>query len=115
MTMSTEFVGESIEPVRETLDAVRMARGEPGLPGRFRWRGAEHEIAAVIETWKTTSDCTHGSREQYVNRHWYRVRTTTGTVLTLSFDRRAKTPRELRSAWRVLSIDVPEPAAGDAK
>ena len=106
-----EFVGESIVPVAETMDAGRMARGEPGLPRRFRWRGAEHEIVAVIGTSKSTGDCSHGSGEQYVRRHWYDVRTRSGDVMRLSFDRSARTPAQLRTAWRIVSI-VRAPAEG---
>ena len=101
---TTEFVGERIEPCGGTHDTARMARGEPGLPRRFRWRGSEHEIADVLETWKTTGDCTHGSGERYVRKHWYRVRTTAGTELKLSFDRNARTPRALRDAWWLHAI-----------
>ena len=33
--MEEEFVSEPIKPVAGTFDTVGMARGEPGLPGRF--------------------------------------------------------------------------------
>lgn len=112
--MPTQFVGESIEPVAATIDASRMARGEPGLPRRFLWRGGEHEIDEVLSTGRRTGDCSHGSGEQYVRRHTYRVRTKAGVVMDLSFDRSARTPRELRTAWRILSIDVADDDAGRA-
>jgi phosphoribosylglycinamide formyltransferase-1 len=108
--VSTQFVGEIIEPVAESLDARRMARGEPGLPRRFRWRGEEHEIADVLETRRETGDCRNGSGEKYVRKHWYRVRTVAGLEMKLSFDRSACTPRELRAAWSLHSITVADPA-----
>lgn len=109
MDAHERFVGETIEPVAGTFDPRGMARGEPGVPRRFRWRGEEHEVAAVLETSKTTGDCTHGSREQYVTKNWFRVRTTAGVEMKLSFDRRAKTPKELRSAWCLHSVTEPAP------
>jgi phosphoribosylglycinamide formyltransferase-1 len=112
--MATTFVGERIEPVPGTLDASLMARGEPGVPRRFRWRGAEHEVAEILGSEKRTGDCSHGSGERYVRRHLYRVRTAKGLVLTLSFDRSAVTRRELRASWWVQSMeeDEPPPPAG---
>ena len=100
----SRFVGETIEPVAGTQDVRRMARGEPGLPQRFRWRGEEYEVAQVLEATKATGDCTHGSGEKYVTRHRYRIRTTSGVEMHIAFDRRARTPRELREAWRLVSI-----------
>ena len=104
MPTLSQFVGEAIVPVAETLDAARMARGEPGLPRRFLWRGAEQEIAEVLETWSRTGDCSHGSGERYVRKHWYRVRTTRGVEMKLSFNRQARTARELRDGWWLHSI-----------
>ena len=106
--MATEFIGERIEPVAGTLDPARMARGEPGLPQRFRWRGGEHEITAVLETGRITGDCTHGSGEKYVRKHWYRVRTTAGTELRITFNRRARTAQELRDGWWIQSLTTPD-------
>ena len=34
-----EFVSEAIQPVVGTTDTAGMARGGPGLPRRFVWRG----------------------------------------------------------------------------
>lgn len=102
--MSTQFVGEVVEPVEGTFDVTRMARGEPGLPGRFRWRGEEHEIAEVLETWRETGDCRNGSGEKYARKHWYRVRTQGGLEMKLSYDRRAVTAREMRAAWCLNSV-----------
>ena len=37
--MQDEFVSEAIKPVEGTFDTAGMVCGEPGLPGRFLWRG----------------------------------------------------------------------------
>jgi len=92
-----QFVGEAIEPVAGTMDNRRMARGEPGLPKRFVWRG--QEVAEVLEQWKQTGPCTSGSDEQYVRKHWYRVRTTAGAEMNLYFERQPRSTRERKVRW----------------
>ena len=98
------FVGEQIRPVAETLDPVRMERGEPGLPGRFTWRGKEHAVEAVLEQWKETSRCTSGSLEQYVRKHWFRIRTTQGAEMKIYFERQARSGRERKSRWWLYTV-----------
>jgi len=66
---SDEFVSEAIAPVGPSFDARAMSTGEPGLPARFLWRDTDYEVARVIEKWRTTGDCKHGSGEQYVRRY----------------------------------------------
>jgi hypothetical protein len=44
-----KFVSELIFPIALVAPTVI---GEPGIPIRFRWRGAEYEIARVVEKWK---------------------------------------------------------------
>ena len=41
-----EFVSEPVIPVAGSFDTSSMTTGEPGLPARFAWRGAEYEIEA---------------------------------------------------------------------
>ena len=85
--MPERFVSEPIDPVTETSDTSRMAIGEPGLPRQFVWRGRVVEITRVLRSWRRTGPCRHGSGEQYVRRHWFRVRTRSGAVMTLYFDK----------------------------
>ncbi|UCE49889.1 MAG: hypothetical protein JSW47_06990, partial [Phycisphaerales bacterium] len=73
--MSEEFVSEPITPVTGTFDAAPMTRGEPGLPSRFVWREQEYAVADVLEAWKETGPCKSGSPEQYLRKHWFKVRT----------------------------------------
>ncbi|MFA6135462.1 MAG: DUF6504 family protein [Phycisphaerae bacterium] len=68
-----EFIGEPLTPVPLTGDAVAMARGEPGLPGRFRWRDQTYRVAGVIGVWKTCGPCRNGGGEMYLRRHWYKI------------------------------------------
>jgi hypothetical protein len=66
-----------------------MARGEPGLPQKFRWRQKEFMVAEVLEQWKDHGNCRNGSGERYVRKHGYRIRTADGTVMILYFQRSA--------------------------
>ena len=61
--MTEQFVSAAIQPIGETLDPLRMSKGEPGLPRQFRWRGRTIRIAQVLATWRETGPCHHGSGE----------------------------------------------------
>ena len=109
--MPVSFVSEPIAPIPGSFDPGGMARGEPGLPQRFRWRGAEFTVAEVLEQGKEHGDCKHGSGERYVRRHTYRVRTTDGSVLRLYFQRsfgRAKAS----ARWWIQSVESPAAVTG---
>ena len=109
--MPRSFVSEPILPVEASFDTGGMARGEPGLPQKFRWRKKEFIVAEVLERWKEHGDCRHGSGERYVRKHGYRVRTTEGDVFRIYFQRgvgRGKLPA--KSRWWIHSI---EGCAGD--
>ena len=97
--MSYEFICEPIEPVAETLDTAGMARGEPGLPRRFVWRERTYDLAEVLERWKETGPCRHGSGERYVRRFCFRFRTETGEEMNAFFERRARSGRRGPGRW----------------
>ncbi len=67
--MKERFVSEGLQPVGEGVDLAAMARGEPGLPEAFHWRGGRLEVAQVLESWKETGSCKSG-KERYLRRHW---------------------------------------------
>jgi len=108
--MKKQFVGERIDPVAEAMDTRRMARGEPGLPRRFRWRGEEHEVAQVLEQWRETGPCRSGSDEQYVRKHWYRVRTTAGAEMKIYFERQGRSSRERKVRWWLHTLTTSQQA-----
>jgi len=94
-----EFIGEVISPVEGSFATAAMAAGEPGLPRKFRWRSTEYEVARVLETWKTTGPCRHGSGEQYVRKHWFRLETTGGEEMEIYFDRQARSSQKSHRWW----------------
>lgn len=88
--MTDQFVSEAIEPIDGTFDTAGMARGEPGLPGRFRWRGREYAVDEVMDRWKESGPCRNGADEVYLRKHWYKLRTDDGVVMKLYFQRQPK-------------------------
>ena len=104
--MPEQFVSEPIEPVKGTADTARMARGEPGLPRRFTWRGEEYTVDEVLDTWKETSPCRHGSRELYVRKHWFRITTTGGHEMRIYFERQPRSGRETKRRWWLYTLST---------
>jgi hypothetical protein len=102
----SSFISEPIVPLDASFDTTGMARGEPGLPRKFRWRKKEFHIAEVLEMWKEHGDCAHGSGERYVRKHGYRVRVTDGSILQLYFIRSfGRGKFQTRSRWWIQSIE----------
>ena len=88
--MTEQFLSEVIRPVPGTVELGRMAAGEPGLPRQFRRGGETIGVAEVLKTWRETGACSHGSGERYLRKHWYEVRTDTGSTLKLYFERKPR-------------------------
>ena len=106
-SQSEEFICEELHPVAGTADAAAMSRGEPGLPGRFRWRHAEYRVLGVVKQWKTSGPCRNGSDEVYLRRHWYQVLVEPRAVMTLYCDRQPKDRRRPKRRWWVYSMANP--------
>jgi hypothetical protein len=114
-TSPQRFVGEPLKPVPGTFHAGMMARGTPGLPRQFAWRGRSYEVEAILEVRRTLGPCTHGSGEKYVRRHWFTIRTRRGAVMTLYCDRQARRGQSPKARWWLFSMERDEdPAAGKA-
>ena len=108
-----EFVGEEMTPVPATGDAVAMARGEPGLPRCFTWRGVEYAVAGVIRQWKTTGPCRSGGGEVYLRKHWFRVLTRPEAIMTIYCQRQAQNRRRPKSRWWIYTIERDTAADND--
>lgn len=102
--MAISFVSEVLSPLGAGFDTAAMARGEPGLPEKFRWRDRELVVAEVLETWRDYGNCTHGSGERYLRKHGFRVRTEDGLVLRLTFQRSFGRAR-VGARWWLQSIE----------
>lgn len=77
------FVSEPVIPAVGTFNAARMARGEPGVPMSFTWRGTEYRVKNILSTKKSLRPCRSGSGEQYINKHFSTVETESGETMTL--------------------------------
>jgi hypothetical protein len=102
--MDEDFISESIKPVAGTFNLAAMARGEPGLPGRFLWRRKEYAVADVLEVWKEDGPCRSGSSEMYLRKHWYKIRTADGLIMTLYFERQARSKGQQKIRWWLYTI-----------
>ncbi len=99
-----EFIDEPLKPLRGSGDAAMAARGEPGLPQRFTWRKREYRVVGVIEKWKTSGRCRHGSPEMYLRRHWYRIQTEPHAIMAVYCDRQAKDRKHPKARWWVYTV-----------
>ncbi len=99
------FISEAITPVEASFDTSSMCTGEPGLPTRFVWRGTQYDVTRVIDKWKTAGPCRHGSGEQYVRRHWFRVEVTDGTQMDIYFDRQPRSKQKAQRWWLAAIVE----------
>lgn len=102
--MMDEFVGEAIKPVAGTFDTAGMIRGEPGLPGRFVWRDKEYALAEVLEKWKESGRCKSGSSEMYLRKHWFKIRCTDGSEMTIYFERQPRSKAHNKMRWWLYTV-----------
>jgi len=98
-----DFIGEEMVPAPGTADAAGMSRGEPGLPGRFTWRGRPYRVVGVVKAWKSSGPCRSGGGEVYLRRHWYRIVTDPQAVLTVYFERQARSAKRPKARWWIYS------------
>jgi Family of unknown function (DUF6504) len=98
-SVKEQFVSESLRPLLAEVDAGRIVAGEPMLPSAFVWRGVKYSVGEVLESWKETGPCAHGSGERYVRKHWYRIRTTAGDEMKIYFERKQRSAREAAKRW----------------
>ncbi len=103
--MAERFISEPIRPVAGSVDFSQTPVGEPPLPRRFVWRGVEYEVDEIVDSWKESGrDLTHGSNEQYVRKHWFHVRTTSGHEMKLYFERQAKSKAQRKKRWWLYTL-----------
>lgn len=102
--MHEHLISEPLKPLLSEVDARRMAMGAPLLPSGFVWRGREYAVEAVLETWKETGPCHHGSGERYVRKHWWRLRMATGEEMKVYFERQARSGRQLKLRWWLYTV-----------
>jgi phosphoribosylglycinamide formyltransferase-1 len=107
--MKETFIGEGITPEDMSFSVSPMAMGKPGLPRQFSWKGRGFSVIEVLEEWKESGACRHGSGERYVRKHWFRVRTTENLEMKIYFERQGRSSGGSR--WRLYSIRNTKPSA----
>ena len=112
--MAERFISEPIQPVADSVDLSGTPLGAPSLPRRYAWRGVEYTVEEIVDSWKETGrDRTHGSKEQYVRKHWFHVRTTSGHEMKLYFERQARSKAQRMTRWwlyTLLEDEAPSPS-----
>ena len=101
-----EFVGEELKPVPGTADAAAMSRAEPGLPGRFTWRGREYRTAGLVRKWKSSGPCRSGGGEVYLRKHWYEILTDPPLLLTVYCERQPRTAKRPKARWWIYTAEA---------
>ena len=110
--MGEKFISEAIKPVADSVDFGDTPVGEPPLPRRFVWRGVEYTVDEIVDSWKETGrDATHGSKQQYVRKHWFHVRTTSGHEMKLYFERQARSKAQRKTRWWLYTMVQSDGAA----
>jgi hypothetical protein len=100
---AARFISEPIEPLAGSADPSAMARGEPGLPRQFIWREQMYHIEQILEAWKHSQPEGHRpGNERYLKRHYWRVRTSAGDMMTLYC---LRTARRGTQRWFLYTID----------
>ncbi len=118
------FVSEPIEPAAADsrpgaaieFDTAAMSRGEPGLPGGFRWRGETYLVRRVIRRWKQSgSEIGRANGEKYLRRHCFELAMSDDSVWSVYFLRLTPRSGSPRRRWFLYSIARSEsPTADDS-
>ena len=101
--MST-FISESITPLFDGEAVRTVVPGEPVVPSGFVWRKQEYRVDTILSVWKEDGPCSHGSGEQYLRKHWYKLRMTDGREMEIYFERQARSSRQRKLRWWLFSI-----------
>ena len=101
--MQEKLISEHLVPVMSEADARPIVIGAPILPRRFLWRRVEYTVIEVLEEWKETGACHHGSGERYVRKHWYRLQMTTGEEMIIYFERQDRS----KQRWWLYTVTSP--------
>lgn len=97
----TRLISETIYPESGSFDAAAMARGEPGYPSRFKWRGRDYRVRSLLGERKTLRSCRSGSGERYVHKHMFTLETESGEIMTLYRTRSGSK----KDSWMLYTIE----------
>ena len=69
-------------------------------------------IRELLESWKQSEPCDHHSGERYYRKHFFRVLTDSGEVMTLYALRHVKRGQDPKSRWWLYAIETPKNPPG---
>ena len=104
------FISESIEVM---FDKLPLTEKKPGPPDGFLWHGVEYRISDVLSQWQDferRGAMAHNMRPSSikkalrrgsygVGRFYFRVRTESGQIFELYYDRVVKSVDERKGEW----------------
>lgn len=104
------FIGEAIQVEFDRPPALEK---KPGCPDRFVWRGETYRVVEKLNEWHDYSRRGHMARNMRpehaataerrgswgVGRDYFRVRTDTGGIFDLYYDRAPKTASDRKGSW----------------
>jgi len=99
-----QFVGERLKPDAATFNTFALVGGVPQMPKRFTWRGETFEVAEVLDGWKELGPAKEGGARQYLRKHWFHIRTTTGEEMKIYFERTARSTKMRKTRWWLYSL-----------
>jgi hypothetical protein len=114
------------EPVQVEYDQLPVLEKKSGCPDRFIWREETYTITALLKEWhdyRRRGRMARNMRPEHlrvaqqrgswgVGRDYYRVRTSTGQVFDLYYDRAPTTADDRKGTW-VLYREMASPEPGD--
>jgi hypothetical protein len=105
-----ELISEPITPTPGTFDTADMGKGLPGLPAEFTWRDRKYRVGILLAKWKVSGpEVGRLGGEKYLRRHYFRIRTTDNSVMTLYCERHTKTRTNPKARWFLYTIERPAP------
>jgi hypothetical protein len=104
------FIGE---PIQVEFDQPPALEKRPGCPDQFVWRGETYRVAELLREWhdyarrgrmarnmRPTHAAAAARRGSWgVGRDYYRVRTDSGQVFDLYYDRAPKSIDDRKGSW----------------
>lgn len=111
MRKTGEFISEPILPDPGSFDPSQMARGLPGLPAGFGWRGQPYTVIECLETWKeSTREGGTATGELYLRRHCFKLWMSDSSIWTIYFTRQGPRGGNAKARWFLYSIDRGPPS-----
>jgi hypothetical protein len=102
-----------VEPIQVQFDRPPALEKQPGCPDRFIWRGKIYQIVELLSEWhdyrrrgrmarnmRPTHAAAAARRGSWgVGRDYYRVRTDSGQVFDLYYDRAPRSVDDRKGSW----------------